>query len=379
MSTENKLLSTYRLGDLQLSSRVVMAPMTRGRAGQEMTANELMATYYEQRAGAGLVITEGTFPSRMGVGWLHAPGIYTDEMAEAWRPVVHAVHRHETPVFMQLWHTGRTSHSDFLDGKLPIAPSAVRHQGSGTPTPKSDGKEVPRQTPRALETHEVPGVVHEYHQAAERAKGVGFDGIEIHGANGYLVDEFLQSRTNKRDDAYGGSIKKRFQFLKEVIEATLTVFPSNRIGVRLSPNGKFNDMGSEDFREQFLYVAEALDSYDLAYLHLVIGADFGGFHEMGEPMRLSEFRNVYSGTIIANNGFDQESAEQAIGNGEADLVAFARPFISNPDLVNRFANGWPLAEPNQETFYTFDAEGYTDYPAFIPQQELVQRDASGAK
>lgn len=356
------------MGDLDLDNRVVLAPMTRGRAGQEMTANEMMAEYYKQRAGAGLLLTEGTFPARSGVGWIHAPGIYTDEMAAGWKPTVEAVHGAGTPIFMQLWHTGRTSHPDFLDGETPVAPSAIKPDTKDTRTPKSNVEKVPHVTPRALEAEEIPELIEEIRQSAQRAKDVGFDGVEIHGANGYLIDEFLQSCTNHRDDKYGGSVEKRFQFLKEVLEAILTVYPANRIGVRISPQGNFNDMGSKDFREQFLYVAEQLDKYDLAYLHIMIGLGFG-FHEKGDPMTLEEFRNVYKGCIMANCGFDQQSAEEALQSGGADLVSFGRPFISNPDLVERLKNDWSLADDApMETWYSTGAEGYTDWPTHAAEE-----------
>lgn len=369
MSELSELLSPYRLGEMKLKNRVVMAPMTRARAGAEMTANELMAEYYRQRSGAGLIVTEGTFPSRMGVGWLHAPGIYTDAMAEAWRPTVEAVHQNDAKIFLQLWHTGRASHSDFLDGKLPLAPSPIKKGGRPIPTPKSNGESLEHEVPRALDIDEIPAIVDEYRQAALRAKMVGFDGVEIHAANGYLIDTFLQSKTNHREDDYGGSVEKRYRFLKEVTEAVTSVWPGNRVGVRLSPNGDFNDMGSPDYREQFLYVAEQLQAFGLAYLHLLIGTGFG-FHELGEPMQLSDFQEVYAGPIMANVGYDRESAEAVIDSGEAALVSFGRPFISNPDLVERFQNDWPLAEPApQEVWYSFDAKGYTDWPTY--QQQSV--------
>lgn len=361
-----KLLSSYDMGDLKLDNRVVMAPMTRGRAGAEMTANELMAEYYKQRAGAGLLISEGTFPARSGVGWIHAPGIYTDEMAEGWKPTTEAVHGEGTPIFLQLWHTGRTSHPDFLDGETPVAPSAIKPETKDIRTPKTDGEKVPHVTPRALETEEIPKLIEEIRQSAQRAKDVGFDGVEIHGANGYLIDEFLQSCTNHREDKYGGSIEKRFQFLKETLEAILTVFPANRIGVRISPQGNFNDMGSDDFREQFLYVAEQLNQHDLAYLHVMIGLGFG-FHEKGDPMTLNEFRDVYNGCIMANCGFDQQSAEDVLQSGGADLISFGRPFISNPDLVERFRNNWEL-----DTMHQWKRDTRLE-PKAIPTGRLILR------
>lgn len=371
MTDSNSLLSPLQLGEITLKNRVVMAPMTRARAGEEMTANELMAEYYEQRSGAGLIITEGTFPSPMGVGWLHAPGIFTDEMAHAWKPTIERVHNQGTPLFLQLWHTGRASHSDFHDGKRPLAPSAIQHQGRPIVTPKSHGEAVDHEVPRALETAEIPAIIEEYRIAALRAKNVGFDGIEIHAANGYLIDTFLQSRTNHRNDKYGGSTEKRFQFLKEILEAVTSVWPNHRVGVRLSPHGDFNDMGSPDFREQFLYVAEQLDQFGLAYLHLLIGTAFG-FHELGEPLTLHDFKEVYHGPIMANAGFDQQSAEAAIKSGGAEMVSFGRPFISNPDLVERFKQGWPLAESApHDVWYSFDVEGYTDWPTYKEQHSHV--------
>ncbi|MEL6716505.1 MAG: alkene reductase, partial [Planctomycetota bacterium] len=216
---------------------------------------------------------------------------------------------------------------------------------------------------------ELPGIVQDYVQAAERAKRAGFDGVEVHSANGYLLDEFLQSKTNQRTDAYGGSPENRFRLLREILEAVTKVFPANRVGVRLSPNGVFNDMGSPDFRETFLYAAKELDSFGLAYLHVLDGLAFG-FHELGEPMALSEIRAVYTGPLMGNCGYGAEDAERALADGHADLIAFGRPFISNPDLVERFRNGWPLAESDPATWYTHGEEGYSDYPAFEAGAEV---------
>ncbi|MGF1498366.1 MAG: alkene reductase [Elainellaceae cyanobacterium] len=361
-TTSPALLSSVQLGDLSLRNRVVMAPLTRARAGGDRIPNALMADYYSQRASAGLIITEATVISQQGIGWLNSPGIYTDEQADAWSQVTDAVHQQGGKIFLQLWHTGRASHSSFqVDQQLPVAPSAVKLNGDYIHTPI--GKQ-PYETPRALETDEIPGVVNDYREAAARAKAAGFDGVEIHGANGYLIDEFLQSKTNQRGDRYGGSIENRFQFLKEVTEAVLTVWPANRVGVRLSPNGVFNDMGSPDYRETFLYVAAQLNTYSLAYLHIMDGLAFG-FHELGEPMTLAEFRSVFSGALIGNCGYTQATAEAAVQAGHADLIAFGRPYISNPDLVERFANGWDLApDAEMAVWYSFDAEGYTTFPAY---------------
>ncbi|MDJ0743309.1 MAG: alkene reductase [Xenococcaceae cyanobacterium MO_167.B27] len=356
------LLSSCTIGDLTLKNRVLMAPLTRGRAGETRIPNDLMVEYYAQRAGAGLIITEATAISTQGYGWNNAPGIYTDEQAAAWKPVVDAVHQQETPIFLQLWHTGRASHSSYQpEGKLPVAPSAIKIAGDKAHTP--NGKQ-PYETPRALETAEIPGIVEDYRKAAERAKNAGFDGVEIHSANGYLIDQFLQSKTNHRSDRYGGSIENRYHFLQEVVEAVLTVFPAGRVGVRLSPNGVFNDMGSPDYRETFLYVAQQLNNYNLAYLHFLDGLAFG-FHELGEPMNLEEFRQVFDNALIGNCGYTQETAEKAITEGKADAIAFGRYFISNPDLVERFANGWELdPSADMSIWYSSGKEGYTDFPTY---------------
>lgn len=364
--TSPTLLSSFNLHDLPLANRIVMAPMTRSRAGEEMLANAMMAEYYAQRASAGLIVTEGTFISDQAIGWQHVPGIYTQEQTQAWQVVTKAVHEKGGKIFLQLWHCGRASHSSFhQDHQLPVAPSAIKLEGDSIHTPQ--GKQL-YETPRALSTDEIPLVVEDYRQAAINAKTAGFDGVEIHSANGYLLDCFLQSKTNQRQDRYGGTLDNRYRFLKEVVEAISQVWPTQRIGVRLSPNGIFNDMGSPDYRETFLYVAQQLNAFDLAYLHLLDGLAFG-FHELGEPMHLSEFRSVYNGTIIGNCGYSQEDADDRISNSHADLIAFGRPFISNPDLVERFTNGWPLNPPaEQSIWYSFEREGYTDFPIYSESQ-----------
>jgi N-ethylmaleimide reductase len=295
-----------------------------------------MAEYYTQRATAGLLISEATVISDQAIGWRNSPGIYNDAQVEGWKIVTAAVHAHNTPIFIQLWHCGRASHSDFHEnGSLPVAPSAIKLSGDFIHTPIA---KQPYQTPRTLETEEVAAIVLDYLQAAQRAQEAGFDGIEIHGANGYLIDEFLQSKTNQRTDIYGGSLENRYRFLREIVSAILTVFPANRVGVRLSPNGVFNDMGSPDYRETFLYVAQQLNSFGLAYLHVMDGLGFG-FHQLGEPMTLAEFRGVFQNALMGNCGYNQETAEAAIQAHDADLIAFGRPFISNPDLVERFRHG----------------------------------------
>lgn len=356
------LFTPFDLQGLSLKNRIVMSPLTRSRAGEERLPNVLMAEYYVQRASAGLIISEATVVSKQGIGWLNSPGIYSDEQAEAWKQVVDAVHGKGTPMFLQFWHCGRASHYAFHEnGELPVAPSAVKINGDYSHTPI--GK-LPYETPRALETDEIPPIVEDYRRAAERAKAAGFDGVEIHAANGYLIDQFLQSKTNHRTDRYGGSVGNRYRFLDEIVNAVLTVWPSNRVGVHLAPNGSFNDMGSPDYREAFLYVARQLDRYNLGYLHVVDGLEFG-FHKLGEPVTLAEFREVFKGPLMGNCGYTQETAEAAIRNGHADLISFGRPFLSNPDLVERLANGWPLNPPAEmKVWYSFDAVGYTDFPRY---------------
>lgn len=347
---------------LTLKNRVVMAPLTRARAGESRIPNPLMAEYYRQRASAGLIISEATVVSPQGIGWPNSPGIYNDAQMEGWKTIVDAVHEAGGRMFLQFWHCGRASHSDFHpELGLPVAPSAIAIQGDHIHTPL--GKK-PYEVPRALETEEIPLIVEDYRQAALRAKAAGFDGVEVHGANGYLIDEFLQSKTNHLTDRYGGSMENRFQFLKEVLEAVLTVWDPLQVGVRLSPNGVFNDMGSPDFRESFPYFAAQLKGYGLGYLHIMDGLAFG-FHELGEPLTLKDFRTVYSGTLMGNCGYDRLKAEETIAAGDADLIAFGRPFISNPDLVERFTHDWPLApEAEMAVWYSFDEKGYADFPPY---------------
>ncbi len=355
------------IGDLTLDNRIVLAPLTRSRAGEKRIANPIMATYYQQRASAGLLITEATVISEQGIGWEHSPGIYNDEQMEAWQQVTEAVHQQESLIFMQLWHCGRASHSDFHPHLgLPVAPSAIKLNGDYIHTP--EGKQS-YETPRVLETDEIRPIIREYRKAADRALEAGFDGVEIHAANGYLIDQFLQSKTNQRNDKYGGSIENRYRFLDEVVEAVLEIFPAHRIGVRISPNGNFNDMGSPDYKETFTYVAEQLSKHGLGYLHVIDGLGFG-FHELGEPMTLSHFRNLFDGVLMGNCGYTKEKAIKAIDNESADLIAFGRPFISNPDLVERFANDWELNPPAEmDVWYSFGKKGYTDFPFYGEEKQ----------
>jgi N-ethylmaleimide reductase len=354
-----QLLSPFDLRGLALRNRVVMAPLTRGRAGRERVPNDLMREYYTQRASAGMIIAEATTISEQGIGWVDSPGIYNDQQVAGWSKITEALRSRGTPFFLQLWHCGRASHSSFHDGKPAVSASAVKINGDTIHTPV--GKQ-PYEVPRALETAEVAAVVEDYRRAAERAKAAGFDGVEIHAANGYLINQFLDSKTNHRTDPYGGSVDNRYRFLREIVEAILTVWPASRVGVRLSPNGNFNDMGAPDFRETFTYVATQLEAYGLAYLHVVDGLAFG-FHEQGKPMTLAEFRAVFTGPLMGNCGYTQEAAEEAIASRRADLIAFGRPYLSNPDLVERFAHGWELNPPAElKAWSAPTAEGYTDFP-----------------
>ena len=355
------LFAPLSLGSLHLKNRIALAPMTRGRAGVQRVPNHLMGDYYLQRSGAGLLITEATVISSQGIGWIDSPGIYTEEMVEGWQQVTQKVSPAGTPFFLQLWHCGRASHSDFHNGELPVSTSAIKLNGDHIHTPLGS---KPYETPRALSVDEIKLTVNDYRKAAQNAKQAGFSGVEVHGANGYLINQFLDSRTNHRDDQYGGSLENRFRFFKEALEAVLEVWPPEQVGARISPNGVFNDMGSEDFRETYLYVAEQINKLNLGYLHIMDGLAFG-FHEKGEPMTLAEFRPLFKGVIIGNCGYTPDAAESIIAAGHADVIAFGRPFITNPDLPERIRNDWPLVPAQDMSFwYTPGSRGYTDYAAF---------------
>ena len=356
-----KMFETFSMGKLQLKNRIAMAPMTRGRAGPDRIPNDLMAEYYFQRVSAGLLITEATVISKQAIGWIDSPGIYTDAMVEGWRKVTERIKPTNTPIILQLWHCGRASHSDFHDGSLPVSASAVKLKGEYIHTPLGNKQ---YETPRPLTTDEIKSTINDYRIAAQNAKKAGFSGIEVHGANGYLVNQFLDATTNHRDDQYGGSLENRFRFFREVLEAVLEVWSPAQVGVRISPNGVFNDMGCDDFRELYLYVTEQINKLKLGYLHVMDGLAFG-FHDKGEPMTLAEFRALFNGVIIGNCGYNKETAEQRIAEGNADIIAIGRPFITNPDLPERYRNNWPLnPSDDMSLWYTTDAEGYTSYSPF---------------
>lgn len=360
------LLDSISVLGLSLKNRVVMAPLTRGRAGDSRVPNALMANYYAQRASAGLIIAEATAISAEGYGWVGAPGIYTPEMMQAWQPITAAVHERGGKMVLQLWHMGRASHSDFHEGNLPLAPSAVAIRGGEIYTPA--GKKA-YEVPRAMTLADIERTLQDYRQAAEFALLAGFDGVEVHAANGYLINQFLDSTSNLRDDAYGGSVENRYRFLAEALAAVASVWPMEKIGVRLSPNGVFNDMGHAESLETYRYVAAQLEQLKIGYLHVMDGLAFG-FHQQSAPMTLQDFRSVFSGVLIGNCGYSVELAEQSVANEFADMIAFGRPYITNPDLVERIAHRWPLNPSDDTTHWYGGAEqGYTDYAPYQPSAQ----------
>jgi N-ethylmaleimide reductase len=352
------LFSSYTLGDLPLNNRLVLSPMTRSRALEGNTANPLAATYYVQRASAGLMITEGTQVSPQGVGYIRTPGIHSPEQVEAWKHVTDAVHRVGGTIFAQLWHVGRVSHPDFHGGELPVAPSALPVEGDAF---TSNGK-VKIPTPRALETRELRGIVEQFRKGAENAKAAGFDGVELHGANGYLLDQFLRDGSNRRTDAYGGSLTKRMRLPLEVTEAVAGVFGANRVGYKLSPYFPGYSMSDSNPVETFTTIAKELGKLGIVYL-LVSDAVAGPMKVDGTVRVTPRIRDAFDGTMIVNGGYDASTAEAVIARGEADLVAFGVPFLANPDLPLRYRKQAALNAPDATTFYAGEAKGYTDYPA----------------
>lgn len=359
------LLTPVQMGSYLLPNRVVMAPLTRNRAAAGHVVTQLQATYYAQRASAGLLISEATQVSPTGVGYPNTPGIHSPEQVEGWRLVTEAVHAAGGRIFLQLWHVGRVSHSLYQpEGQLPIAPSALAPAGQ-IYTPEGM---KPYEVPRALELEEIAGVVDWYRQGAANALQAGFDGVEIHAANGYLLDQFLRDGTNQRTDRYGGSIENRTRLLLEVVEAIMPLWGSNRMGVRLSPGGTFNDMADSNSQATFSYVAQALDPYELAYLH-IRESDAADLRHGGELLPVQMFRPLFHGPLITNGDYDQDRGNQVLAAGHADLVAFGRPYISNPDLVERFRLKAPLNSWDESTFYGGDEKGYTDYPALTESEQ----------
>ena len=351
------LFSPIKIGNYNLKNRIFMAPMTRCRSIKDNVPNDLMVEYYSQRASAGLIITEGTQISPQGIGYPYTPGIHTEAQVQGWRKVTKAVHEKDGRIFLQLWHVGRVSHSSFLGGELPVAPSAIKLLGQKY---TYEGmKEYEK--PRALKAEEIKDIVQDYANAAKNAIDAGFDGVEIHSANGYLLDQFLRDGTNQRKDEYGGSIENRSRFLLEVIKAVTDAVGADKTGVRLSPSGTMNDMSDSNPQKHFAYVCQRLNDCNLAYLHIV-DALAGDIRHGANVVELSVLRDAYKGTLIVCGEYDKVKGNMVIENHLANAVAYARLFLANPDLPERFKKNGKLNEPDSTTFYTQDAKGYTDYP-----------------
>jgi N-ethylmaleimide reductase len=356
--TQKSLFEPYALGSLTLSNRIVLAPLTRNRARAGFVPSELAPTYYSQRASAGLLIAEATQISQQGQGYQDTPGIYTQAQIDGWRQVTDAVHAKGGRIFLQLWHVGRISHVALQEnGAAPVAPSAIRVETKTF----VNNEFVPVSEPRALGLDELPGIVEDFRKAAANAIAAGFDGVEIHAANGYLLDQFLKDGSNVRDDAYGGSVENRARLTLEVAAAVVKEVGAERTGIRISPVSPANGISSSDPQAQFGYLVAQLDALELVYLHVVEGAT-GGARDVA-PFDFDALRRQFRNTYMANNGYDLELANARLEEGKADLFAFGRPFIANPDLVERLKAGAPLADLDQATLYGGGAKGYIDYPA----------------
>lgn len=362
MSSSNAEVSDlfvpFQFGPYKLSNRIVMAPLTRSRAQAGDLPSLLAAQYYRQRSTAGLIITEATQISAQGKGYAFTPGIYNNAQVEGWKSVTAAVHQDGGRIFLQLWHVGRISHPSLQPSHaLPVAPSAIKPEGKAF----TEGGFLPFVTPRALETSEIAGIVEQYHAASQYALDAGFDGVEIHAANGYLIDQFLRDSTNHRTDIYGGSLENRTRLLMEVTAAVVSVWPANRVGVRLSPISPANDISDSDPATLFSYVVEQLSKFNLLYLHVIEGAT-GGPRSVEDGFDLQLLRKLFNGVYIGNNGYDREMAIAAREHNLVDMVAFGRPFISNPDLVARLKLNATLNKLDVDTLYGGGAKGYIDYP-----------------
>lgn len=347
----SNLQTSLQVGDLHLPNRIIMAPLTRVRASEGRVPNLMMAEYYRQRSTAGLIITEATSVTAMGVGYPNTPGIWSHEQLEGWKLTTKAVHAAGGRIFLQLWHVGRISDPIYLNGELPEAPSAIAPEGHVSLI-RPEKNYV---TPRALETREIPAIVEAYRKGAENAKLAGFDGVEIHGANGYLLDQFLQDGSNHRTDQYGGSIENRARLMLEVTDAVVSVFGAGRVGMHLAPRGDVHGMSDSDLPKTFGYLAQELGKRRLAFLC--------SREHLGEPHLGPALKKAFGGIYIANEKFTKETAEQVISSGEADAVAFGQLFIANPDLPKRFATNAPLNAPRFDTFYSDGPVGYIDYPS----------------
>jgi N-ethylmaleimide reductase len=359
MVDENQVLfKPLKIGQIRVPNRIVTAPLTRARSPHRVP-NALMLEYYRQRASAGLIVTEATAISEQGYGWHNAPGMYSDEQAAGWSRITDAVHDAGGRIFLQLWHMGRVSHPDYQDGRLPVGPSPIAAEGQAhTPTGKK-----PFVVPHPLTVEEIAHVVGDYASATLRARETGFDGIEIHGANGYLIDQFLRDASNQRDDEYGGSIENRLRFLREVIEAVASAWTPGRTGLRLSPTMNGHGMGDSDPVSLYSEAAKMLNRYDLAYVHTAEAIKPGRLFN-AEAQAITPFiREAYNGILITNGGYDKATAAQAIRDGKADAIAFGQLFIANPDLPERFRQNASLNQPDVSTYYANGAAGYTDYPS----------------
>jgi N-ethylmaleimide reductase len=361
----DKLFTPYTLGAINLPNRIIMAPMTRNRADENGVPRPMMADHYAQRAAAGLLITECTQVSERANGYMFTPGVYTDDQARGWRAVTDAVHAKGGRIFNQIWHTGRVSHTLLQpDGADPVAPSAVP---ADTMVFTPNGFEPPTM-PRALATDEIPAIVGQFAHAARLAKDAGFDGVEVHGANGYLIEQFLKDGSNRRTDAYGGDIPSRMRFALEVVTAVVEVWGPGRVGFRISPRGVFNGMHDSDPAALYRQLVSALNDIPLAYLHLIepLPGHPTFTSQEGVPPMAKDLRTIYRGTLMINGGYGRDTGEKAVADDAADLVAFGVPYIANPDLVERFRRNTTLNEPDQDTFYGGDEKGYNDYP-FLDQ------------
>ena len=345
------LFRPMRLGEIDLPNRIIMAPLTRCRASEGRVPNALMKEYYAQRASAGLIITEATSVTPMGVGYPNTPGIWSNAQIEGWLRITEAVHDSGGRIMSQLWHVGRVSHPIYLDGALPVAPSAIAPAGHVSLLRPYQAYP----TPRALALSEIPEIIEAYRRGAENAKAAGFDGVELHGANGYLLDQFLQDSANKRTDCYGGSIENRSRLMLEATDAAISIWGPRRVGMHLAPRGDSHSMGDSDPEATFGYVARELGKRGLAF---ICAREHAGPDAIGRSLK-----QQFSGAYIVNEGYDAQTAEAAIDAGDADAAAFGKLFIANPDLPERFLRNAPLNEPQPATFYTSGPVGYTDYPA----------------
>ncbi|MGB3803030.1 MAG: alkene reductase [Sphingopyxis granuli] len=355
------LFDPIKLGAIAAPNRIVMAPLTRGRAGPGFVPNELAVEYYRQRASAGLIISEATGISQEGLGWPSAPGLWTDAQVEGWKPVTEAVHAAGGRIVAQLWHMGRVVHSVFNDGRPPVSASATTAPGKAhTPVGRRDYEEA-----RPLRLDEIPRLIDDYAKAAENARKAGFDGVQLHAANGYLIDQFLRDGTNSRDDAYGGPVENRIRLLGEVTAALIGVWGADRVGVRLSPNG--DSQGVDDSAPERLFpaAAAALDALGIAFLELREPGPDGTFGRTDVPRQSPAIRKVFAGPLILNSDYDVDQAKAALESGVADAISFGRPFIANPDLVERIRTGAAWAPDNMQTWYSPGPEGYIDYPALV--------------